>query len=93
MLITKKDMLVLGKEPAEGLEHTFTAEKMYSINFNVTECFFCLSLHYSGANSYLFVNGKEIIKFKVKYSQIVATRLCLGNISKDRSVDNMKKLD
>ena len=76
-------MLVLGKEPAEGLEHTFTAEKMYSINFTVTECFFCLSLHYSGANSY----------FKVKYSQIVATRLCLRNISKDQSVDNMKKLD
>ena len=92
MLITKKDMLVLGKEPAEGLEHTFIAKKMYSINFTVTKCFFCLSLHYSGANSYLFVNGKEI-KFKVKYSQIVATRLCLGNISKDRSVDNMKKLD
>ena len=40
MLITKKDMLVLGKEPAEGLEHTFTAEKMYSINFTVTKCFF-----------------------------------------------------
>ena len=93
MLITKKDMLVLGKEPAEGLEHTFIAKKMYSINFTVTKCFFCLSLDDSGANSCLFVNGKEIIKLRVKYFQIVATRLCLGNISKDRSVDNMKKLD
>ena len=71
---------MLRKGPTEGLEHTFTAEKMYSINFTV---FFCFSLHYSGANSYLFVNGKEIIKFKAKYSQIVVTPFCLGNISKD----------
>ena len=52
---------------------------------------FCLSLHYNRANSYLFVNGKEIHKFKAKDSEIVATPLCLGNISKDWSVDNMKK--
>ena len=29
----KKDILVLGKGPTQGLEHTLTAEKMYSINF------------------------------------------------------------
>ena len=52
---------------------------------------FCLSLHYNGANSYLLVNGKEIHKFKAKDSEIVATPLCLGNISKDWTVDNMKK--
>ena len=51
---------------------------------------YCLGLHYDGANSYLFVNGKEIIKFKAKDSEIVATPLCLENISKDWSVDNMK---
>ena len=50
-----------------------------------------LSLHYNGANSYLLDNGTEIIKFKAKDSEIVATPLCLGNISKDWSVDNMKK--
>ena len=49
-----------------------------------------MSLHYNGANSYLFVNGTEIIKFKANDSQIIATPLCLGNISKDWSVDNMK---
>ena len=49
------------------------------------------SLHYNGDNSYLFVNGTEICKFKAKDSEIVATALCLGNISKDFSVDNMKK--
>ena len=64
---------------------------MYSINFTVTKKKFCLSLHYNGANSYLFVNGTEIIKFKAKDSEIVATPLCLGNISKDWSVDNVKK--
>ena len=50
-----------------------------------------MSLDYNGANSYLFLNGKEIIKFKAKDSEIVATPLCLGNISKYWSVDNMKK--
>ena len=48
-------------------------------------------MHYNGGNSYLFVSGTEIIKFKAKDSETVATRLCLGNISKDFSVDNMKK--
>ena len=56
----KKDILVLGKGPTQGLEHTLTAEKMYSINFTVIKKKFCLSLHYNGANSYLFVNGIEI---------------------------------
>ena len=42
-------------------------------------------------NSYLLVNGTEIIKFKAKDSAIVASPLCLGNISKDWSTDNMKK--
>ena len=66
---------------------------MHSINFTVTKKKFCLSLHYNGADSYLFVNGTEIYKFKVKDSEIVATPLCLGNVSKDWSADNMKKLD
>ena len=57
----------------------------------MTKKTFCLSLHYNGANSYLFVNGTEIYKFKAKDSKIVATKLCLGNISKDWSVGNMKK--
>ena len=66
---------------------------MYSINFTVTKKKFCLSLHYNGANSYLFVNGTEIYKFKANDSEIVATPFCLGNISKDCSIDNMKKMD
>ena len=78
----KKDILVLRKGPTQGLEHTLTAEKMYSINFAVTKKKFCLSLHYNGANRYLFVNGTEIYKFKAKYSEIVASPLCLGKCQK-----------
>ena len=87
----EKCILVLGKGPTQGLEHTLTTEKMYSINFTVTKKKFCLYLHYNGANSYLFVNGTVIYKFKAKYFQIVASPLCLGNISKDWSTDNMKQ--
>ena len=47
----KKDILILGKGPTQGLEDTLTAEKMYSINFTVTKKNFFLSLHYNGANS------------------------------------------
>ena len=87
----KKDILILGKGATQELEHSLGAEKMYSINFTVAGKKFYLSLHYNGANSYLFVNGKEIDKFKAKDSEIVATPLSLGNISKDWSVGNMKK--
>ena len=50
-----------------------------------------LSLRYNGANSYLFVNSTEKYKFKAKDSELVASPLCLGNISKDWSTDNMKE--
>ena len=87
-----KDILILLVGQAQGLgEHSLTAKKMCSINFTITNVDFCLSLHYNGENSYLFVNGTEIIKFKAKDSEIVASPLCLGNISKDWSIDNMKK--
>ena len=48
-------------------------------------------MHYNEANNYLFLNSTEIHNFKAKDSQIVLTPLCLGNISKEFSVDNMKK--
>ena len=54
----KKDILILGKGSIQGLEHTLSAEKMYSINFTEHNKKFCLSLHFNGATSYLFVNRK-----------------------------------
>ena len=86
-----KKTLVLGIGLTQGLEHTLTAEKMYWINVTVTKKKFCLSLHYNDANSYLFINGTEMHKFKAKDSETFAIPLCLGNISKDWSADNMKK--
>ena len=48
-------------------------------------------MHYNGANSYLFINGTDIIKFKAKDSEIHTYSLCSGKISKDWSQDNIKK--
>ena len=50
-----------------------------------------MKLHYNGASNYLFVNGTEIIKSKAQDSEIYPIPLRLGNISKDFSVDNLKK--
>ena len=76
---TANNILVLGKEFIQGINGTtIYAEKMYSTNF-----YFCLSLHYNGDSSYLFVNGQEIVDFKAKDSEIVPYLLCLGNVSKD----------
>ena len=84
----KKNILVLGKGP---IEHTVTPEKIYFTNFTMVKKKFGLSLQYSGENGYLFVNGTEIYKSKAKDSEILVGPVCLGNISKDWSVDNMKK--
>ena len=78
----KKDILILGVGPTQGLEHTLTAEKMYSINFTVKNVQIV---------SYLFVSSTEIYKFKATEYEIVANPLCLANISKDCLTDNMKK--
>ena len=88
----KKDFSILGKRPTNGLDDTtLTAEREYSINFTEHDKKFRLSLHYNGTNSYVFVNGVEIINFKAKNSEINVTPLCLGTVSKGFSVDNMKE--
>ena len=86
-----KEILILGSGPTQALgKHSLTPEKMYAVNFTDHRKKCCLSLHYNGANCYLFANSTEIIKFQAKDSNIIATPLCLGHISKDWSVDNMK---
>ena len=55
---------------------------MYSPNFTIDNKIFCLSLHYNGDNSYLFVNGKEVTKFKAKNSELIKYRMCLGVFQK-----------
>ena len=81
---TKKtqSILVLGHGLVQKINNTTTyAEKMYSPNFSAENKAFCLSLHYNGDDSYLFVNGKEVTKFKAKDSEIKANQLTLGSIS------------
>ena len=56
--------------------------QLYSINFTVTNKKFCLSLHYNGANSYLFLNGTEILKFKAKDSEIFVGQYVLETFQK-----------
>ena len=63
---------------------------MYSPNFTVDNKIFCLSLHYNGDNSYLFVNGKKVTKFKVKNSELIKYPMCLGDLSKDYIANNHK---
>ena len=63
---------------------------MYSPNFTVDNKIFCLSLHYNGDNSYFFVNGKEVTKFKANNSELIKYILCLGGYSNDYDEDSRK---
>ena len=80
-----KDILILGEGPTQ-------AEVKYSINFTQSGKRFVLSLQYNGSNSFLFVNATKVYRFKVKKnSEIKDYALCLGNVSKDFTINNMKK--
>ena len=85
----EKDILILGKGPMQGLNDAIlTAETQYSNNFTRPNIKLCLSLHYNGSSSFLFVNVTKIYQFKAKDSKYP---LCLGNILEDFSANNLKK--
>ena len=70
-----------------------SAEKMFSINFSKVTTKFCLSLPYNDDNSYLFVNGKEIFKFKADDINVnFPTLFCLGSISNGLSANGSREL-
>ena len=77
-----QNILILGHGLTQKVKNTtvFT-EKIYSPNFSAENKIFCLSLHYNGDDSYLFVNGKEVTKCKAKISEIKANQLTIGSIS------------
>ena len=78
-----KDVLVLGRSLTQKIDDTtIYAEKMYSPNFTFANKTFCMSLHYNGDDSYLFINGKKVIKSNAKKQRVVE-KLSLGNISAD----------
>ena len=75
--------MVLGEEPTDGVnDSTGAAEKTLSVNFGKDKAKFCLSLHYNGDESYLYVNKTEICKFKVN-ENISCYNCCLLSVSKD----------
>ena len=51
----RKDILILGRGPTQGLKHTLVAEKLYWINFTEENTKSCLSLHYNETNSYIYL--------------------------------------
>ena len=87
-----KDILILGEGSTQWLDDTtLTADTKYPINFTQSGKRFILSLHFNRSNSFLFVDATKVYKFKAKNSNIKDYALCLGNISKDCTVNNMKK--
>ena len=61
MLIKKKNILVLGEDPTQGLDDTtIKAEAKYPMNFRESGKRFVLSLQYNGRKSFLFVNVTKI---------------------------------
>ena len=76
------NIYVMGKDYIQKInDTTMYTEKMYYRNFTDPGKKFVLSLHYNGNNSYLYVNGNQELKFKVKTDQLVKEKLCLGNLS------------
>ena len=77
------NIYVMGKDYITKInDTTIYAEKIFYRNFTEPGKKFILSLHYNGDNSYLFVNGREELKFKTKTDQINNKNLCLGNLSR-----------
>ena len=76
------NIYVMGKEFVQGInDTTLYADKVYSQNFTQPSKKFVLSLHYNGDDSYLFVNGKQELKFKSKTEHLVKEKLCIGNLN------------
>ena len=76
------NIYVMGKDYVQKINGTtIYAEKIYYRNFTDPGKKFVLSLHYNNNNSYLFVNGRQELKFKAKTDQLDKEKLCLGNLS------------
>ena len=86
------NIYVMGGLFVQGInDTTLHAEKIYSQNFTPPSKKFILSLHYNGNDSYLFVNGKQELKFKAKTSHLVKETLCIGNLSDQRTTSESEK--
>ena len=84
-----KDILIHVEGPTQRLDDT--AKAKYPINFTQSGKRFALSLLYNGRNSFLFVIYTKVYQFKTKDSEVKRYPLCLGNVSKDFTIDSMNK--
>ena len=83
---------VMGDGLTQGInDSTIYAEKKYFKNFTEPNVKFVLSLHYNSNDSYLFVNGRQELKFKAKMDQIVKEKLCIGNLSDQWTTSESEK--
>ena len=82
---------ILNSRKQELDDTTSITEAKYPNNFTQPRKRFSLSLHYNGSNSFLFDNSTKLYQFKAKNSEIKDYTLCLGDISKDFIINNMKK--
>ena len=86
------NIFIMGDAFVQGInDTTLYAEKKYSQNFTQSNTIFVVSLHYTGDNSYLFVNGKQEVKFKAKTESLVKQKLCIGNLSDKWSTSQSEK--
>ena len=87
-----KKILILSEGPTKGLDDTtLTAEAIYLINFTQPNKRFVLILHYNESKSFLFVNATKLNQIKTKISEVKDYALCLGNISNNFTINNLKK--
>ena len=76
------NIYIMGKDYVQGInDTTLYADKIYSHNFTQPRKKFVLSLHYNRIDSYLFVSGKQELKFKFKTENLVKEKLCIGDLS------------
>ena len=92
ILIIKNDISILGERPRQGSDDTtLAADVKYPFNLTQSKRRFVLSLHYNGSRNFLFVNAIKIHQLKAKESEAKPYPLCFGNISKDFTINNMRK--
>ena len=86
------NIYVMGDGLTQGIhDTTLYVEKNFYRNFTDPGKNFVLSLHYNGNNSYLFVNGRQELKFKAKTDQLVKEKLCIGNLSDQWTTSESEK--
>ena len=86
------NIYVMGDGLTQGIhDTTLYVEKIYWRNFTDPGKKFVISLHYNGDKSYFFVNGRQELKFKAKTDQLIKEKLCIENLSDQRTASESEK--